>query len=191
MFDSMAYCPRCGARPEPVEQTSSTGRCPGCRHELTRLDVGPVAMLECRRCDGVWVDAQTFEQICANGESRAALLHRSPTPSPAAPETRVKYRPCVRCGKMMNRVNFARLSGTVVDVCRGHGTFLDSGELNAIVTFIHGGGLARMRQHEDEQRRLTAAKQTPAPPARTPAHGGSSEWDAPSLAEMLYELFGG
>jgi hypothetical protein len=28
---------------------------------------------------------------------------------------------------MMNRVNFGRLSGTVVDVCRGHGTYLDAG----------------------------------------------------------------
>ena len=40
---------------------------------------------------------------------------------------------------MMNRVNFGRLSGTVIDVCRGHGTFLDGGELHAIVTFIHRG----------------------------------------------------
>ena len=31
---------------------------------------------------------------------------------------------------MMNRMNFGRLSGTVVDVCSGHGTFLDAGELH-------------------------------------------------------------
>ena len=51
-----------------------------------------------------------------------------------------------------------KVSGTIVDVCRGHGTFLDRGELQQIVRFIHGGGLeqARARQiqelREQEQR---------------------------------------
>jgi hypothetical protein len=91
---------------------------------------------------------------------------------------------------MMNRVNFGRVSGTVVDVCRGHGTFLDSGELHSVVTFIHGGGLARMRQYEEEQRRLGARKEMLVRPARPSGGADSSAWDAPSLAEMLSELFG-
>ena len=59
---------------------------------------------------------------------------------------------------MMNRVNFAKISGTVIDVCKKHGTFLDRGELQAIVQFIHAGGLDRSRQRliedlkEQEQR---------------------------------------
>ena len=189
MFDAVAYCPRCGARPARGDETSSTGQCPGCRNELSGVEVGALAMLECRRCDGVWVDAQTFEQICAKGESRAALLHRPRAASATAPAARVKYRPCVRCGKMMNRVNFARLSGTIVDVCRGHGTFLDPGELHAIVSFVHGGGLERMRLEEDEQRRLAATNRPALPPARAPGGAGSSGWDAVSLGEMLKALF--
>ena len=59
----------------------------------------------------------------------------------------------------MNRQNFGRLSGTIVDTCSGHGTFLDRGELHQIVKFILEGGFARMRQAElerikEEQRRL-------------------------------------
>jgi len=50
----------------------------------------------------------------------------------------------------MNRVNFGRVSGTVIDVCRGHGAFLDSGELHAIATFIMEGGLDRTRQREKD-----------------------------------------
>ena len=53
----------------------------------------------------------------------------------------------------MNRVNFGRLSGTVIDVCRGHGTFLDAGELHRIVTFIQSGGLARARARQLEELR--------------------------------------
>ena len=63
----------------------------------------------------------------------------------------------------MNRLNFGRLSGTIVDVCRGHGTFLDKGELHRIVRFIQGGGLDRARQRQledlkDEESRLRAAQ---------------------------------
>jgi Zn-finger nucleic acid-binding protein len=67
---------------------------------------------------------------------------------------------------MMNRVNFGGMSGTVVDVCRGHGTYLDAGELHQIIAFIHAGGLerARDRQLEDlrEQERRLQARQSQA-----------------------------
>jgi Zn-finger nucleic acid-binding protein len=139
-------------------------------------------MLECRRCDGVWIDAATFEQMCSSSESRAAVLHRAPAAAPPAAQ-RVKYRPCVRCGKMMNRVNFGRLSGTIVDVCRGHGTFLDAGELHAIVTFIHGGGLERARQKDvealkEQQRRARLGIERAVDP-------GSTGWDSTAVGEIL------
>ena len=91
---------------------------------------------------------------CADREAQAAVLHRFPTSRPPTAE-RVRYRRCVRCGKMMNRVNFGRVSGTVLDVCRGHGTYLDTGELHQIVSFIHAGGLERARalQMEDLRER--------------------------------------
>jgi Zn-finger nucleic acid-binding protein len=59
----------------------------------------------------------------------------------------------------MNRINFARCSGVVVDVCRGHGTWFDREELSRIVEFIRGGGLdaARAREKaalEEERRHL-------------------------------------
>ena len=72
---------------------------------------------------------------------------------------------------MMNRLNFGRRSGTVVDVCRGHGTFLDRGELHQVMRFVQEGGLnrslrstkagssrhrlAEMKALRDEQRRLS------------------------------------
>lgn len=114
--------------------------------------MGALTLLDCASCDGLWVDAETFERICADREAQAAVLHSGPV-SPQAIDTRVSYRPCVRCGTMMNRVNFARLSGTIVDVCKGHGTFLDRGELQAIVSFIQGGGLERARQRQIEDLR--------------------------------------
>src|SRR5262249_13706251 len=47
--------------------------------------------------------------------------------------------------------NFGRVSGTVVDVCKGHGVFLDAGELHQIVVFLQSGGLDRARQQQIEE----------------------------------------
>jgi Zn-finger nucleic acid-binding protein len=166
MFDTAAYCPSCGARRERAEREDAGARCPGCGKDLLRVSVGDTPLLECRQCDGVWLEAADFERICSDQETQAAVLHHF-RPR-AALETRapIKYRPCVRCGKMMNRMNFGQVSGTVVDVCRGHGTFLDAGELHAIVTFIRGGGLDRARQRrieelKEEERRLERKRQGP------------------------------
>ncbi len=65
---------------------------------------------------------------------------------------------------MMNRVNFGRISGTVIDVCRGHGAFLDAGELHEIVSFVRQGGLERARSRRldeirDAERRLRDLEQ--------------------------------
>jgi Zn-finger nucleic acid-binding protein len=59
----------------------------------------------------------------------------------------------------MNRVNFARCSGVVVDVCKGHGTWFDRNELQRIIDFIRGGGLnlsrsREKRELEEERQRL-------------------------------------
>jgi Zn-finger nucleic acid-binding protein len=119
---------------------------------MASVDLGATAVLECPACDGLWLDAAAFERICADRESQAAVLHRRAEPSPAV-EHRVSYRPCVTCGTMMNRVNFGQISGVIVDVCRAHGTFLDAGELQRIVTFIQEGGLERTRQRQLENLR--------------------------------------
>jgi Zn-finger nucleic acid-binding protein len=158
------------------------------------MEAAGTPILECRQCDGMWVDSSQFEQICMNSESRAALLARPPAGRITTTDRRIRYRPCVRCGKMMNRVNFAKLSGTVIDVCRGHGTFLDSGELHAIVTFIHEGGLERVREYEleslkDAKRQLDAARSAPV----RSGHGvqvGYDQWDAPSLSNLMAAIFG-
>src|SRR6185503_17721444 len=73
--------------------------------------------------------------------------------------SKVKYVPCPECKQLMNRINFARCSGVIVDICKGHGTWFDREELSRIVEFIRGGGLeaARVREKEaiqEERRRL-------------------------------------
>jgi Zn-finger nucleic acid-binding protein len=124
------------------------------------ITVGDLDLLECEACDGTWIEADAFERLCASHLSQAAVLHVDRARDQHVVDQQpMRYRPCLRCGTMMNRMNFGRRSGAVVDVCRGHGTFLDRGELHQVVRFIHDGGLDRARRAEiedlrEEQRRL-------------------------------------
>jgi Zn-finger nucleic acid-binding protein len=183
IFEGAAFCPKCGARRTRTDQEADAkARCPGCKSNLTRIQVGATTMLECASCDGVWVDAEVFEQLCADRESQAAVLHKFVSSAPPKAD-RVKYRPCVRCGKMMNRVNFGRVSGTVVDVCKGHGTYLDPGELHRIVEFIQEGGLERARTRQLEELREQELKLRNAEArlarerGRADPHGSVRGWD--------------
>lgn len=161
MFDGAAYCATCGSRRARRAGDNTDAACPGCGSGLRLLELGSSALMECPACDGVWIEADVFERLCADREARAAVLHRLARGSQSVGGTGIRYRPCVQCGKMMNRVNFGRISGAVVDVCRGHGTFLDAGELHQIVEFIHAGGLERARERQleelrEQERRLAA-----------------------------------
>jgi Zn-finger nucleic acid-binding protein len=168
MFDTAAYCQQCGTKRQRADAKATASKCPACRVDMERVTVGDTPLLECRTCDGIWVDAADFERICAGSEAQSAVLHHVVPRTAVRPTAPVKYRPCVRCSRMMNRLNFGQFSGTVVDVCRGHGTFLDAGELHAIVTFIRGGGLERARQRrieelKAEEQRLELKRTKPQP----------------------------
>jgi Zn-finger nucleic acid-binding protein len=188
MFDGAVYCPKCGARRARSARAEQHAPCPSCRATMHDVQVGETAMLECERCRAVWIDAATFERVCASGEAQAAVLHHWPAAGNPGAGSPVRYRKCVACGTLMNRLNFGKLSGTIVDVCKGHGTLLDAGELHRIVTFIQGGGLERTRQRQiddlkDEEQRLRTAH------AARPSDGGASfKWDATGLGADLLSL---
>jgi Zn-finger nucleic acid-binding protein len=170
VFIGAAYCPHCGTKTMRQDGAEAAPEaCPRCHTPMAAVRVGAMSLAECPGCFGVWVDVEAFERLCADREAQAAVvmgdaLHRSESgtgPAASAPIEKISYRPCPRCRKMMNRVNFARYSGVVLDVCRTHGTFFDRDELHRVVSFIQGGGLDRARARDreallEEERRLRA-----------------------------------
>jgi len=127
-------------------------------------------MRECERCEGLWLETAVFELICVHREHQSAILGAATLATehqtPVSNEEKVRYVPCPQCGQLMNRINFAKCSGVVVDVCKGHGTWFDRDELRQIVEFIRGGGMDLSRQkilHEIEFQReqLRAEEQNP------------------------------
>lgn len=167
LFRGSRHCPHCGAAAarEAEEDAGPPRPCPRCRAPTAAARVGPTSLRECPECGGVWARREAFERICAGTEEQAAVLgaaNAAPRSAGAAGEA-VRYLPCPECGALMNRVNFARCSGVVIDVCREHGSWFDRDEMRRIVEFIRAGGMSRAREREvlrleEERSRLERAR---------------------------------
>jgi len=155
MFRGAKFCSHCGAEAVRTEVTTDqTQLCPRCHLAMSAVLIGKANLRECPRCEGVWADAASLEQICADRERQAAVLGVATTvstPETVEIEKNIRYVPCPICRKLMNRVNFAHCSNVVVDVCKQHGTWFDKDELRRIVEFIRPGGLEKMRARELEE----------------------------------------
>jgi Zn-finger nucleic acid-binding protein len=132
---------------------------------LSTVVLGPSTVRECSKCEGLWVDTQSLEQICAERERQAAVLgigSAANNPADGVIE-KVRYLHCPVCQQLMNRVNFARYSNVIVDVCKNHGTWFDRDELQRVVEFIRSGGLDAARDRQlaelkERQRQFDAAR---------------------------------
>ena len=140
IFGGTTHCPHCGAekaRALPLDDRPRS--CPRCRKPLRHAAIGNTWLRECGGCHGIWVDRESFERICAERETQAAVLGAAgaaPRSASHQGDGGPAYLPCPECGALMNRVNFARCSGILLDVCRPHGTWFDDEELRAIVKFV-------------------------------------------------------
>jgi Zn-finger nucleic acid-binding protein len=153
MFIGSKHCPHCGAAAAQATAANlSVLKCPRCRIDMSPITLGTVAMRECEKCLGLWVEVAAFEKICGDREQQSAVLGAAlplTARQTSSEELKsIRYVPCPQCGQLMNRINFARCSGVIVDVCKGHGTWFDRDELSGIVQFIRGGGLEVSRQKE-------------------------------------------
>ena len=160
--DAARFCTACGVgfEPEPLPAEATQLGCPGCGRTLSATQVADVTLAECTGCRGLWVPADHFERLI----ERATELRRAAGPG-AAPAPRVKrgvasakqvnYRRCPVCQALMQRRNFRRSSGVIVDVCHRHGSWLDADELEAIAGFVLSGA-EPSAVLEEEHRRAAA-----------------------------------
>jgi Zn-finger nucleic acid-binding protein len=164
MFAGSRFCARCGAEvTRELIDDATPLPCPRCREPMQALRLGETAARECGACGGLWLDPSSLQKLSDGREDHADIVGMlaARIPTAAVPPDVVHYVPCPECGQLMNRKNFAQSSGVILDVCAKDGIWLDRGELERVLGFVSGGGLARARAHEqerliEEQRRLLA-----------------------------------
>jgi len=181
------HCSHCGTEIRTLEHAPSDHSCPDCRIPLAATQVGGLEVEQCHRCGGLWLPIQLFERIAADRETRGGVLGALPGgPSKGEiRETVVRYRPCPQCGNMMNRTNYGRISGVVLDTCKHHGLWFDRDELRRVLAFIEGGGLDRSRERQIKE---LEEKKREANFAPTPAIAGWSEAPTRSSGPGLLDL---
>jgi Zn-finger nucleic acid-binding protein len=164
MLVGAAFCSHCGARAQRADDANAAPLpCPRCKTALKTVDVGQARIHDCATCGGVWLEIEAFRRITEDRDTQSGYLEvLAPSPPRADPSaTDIRYVPCPICAKLMNRINFARISGIVLDSCKQHGTWFDRDELRRIIEFVRAGGMAAARTKEkldlEEERRLLEA----------------------------------
>lgn len=144
------FCTGCGLpiRPEPVPDRDHPAlTCPACEHDLSHRAVGRVWVDECASCGGLWVGDEDFDHLINKAVEAArerpsfGLGSDRPRKRKTEFQTEIRYRRCPACDGVMQRRNFGKRSGIIVDWCGRHGTWLDADELEDIADFIVKGGL--------------------------------------------------
>jgi Zn-finger nucleic acid-binding protein len=149
---SSAVCPHCGGeRPSPLAEKRKP-ICPRCHVDLEHYAYRDRDLDMCPQCGGVWLDRGELRDLTRESDVYQSQevpkeFVRGPIRDP------IQYVPCVRCGRLMNRRNFAKISGVIIDECKSHGAWLDGGELELIRTFIADGGLEKAQDKEIEKNR--------------------------------------
>lgn len=196
MFEGTKFCGNCGAMAHKITAVPSAdlGPCPRCKVNLEHTSIGEAAVHICPRCSGIWLDEETFNSVCKDREAQAAVLnYLTDTRPPEMPPAKISYVPCPSCGQLMNRNNFLRVSGIIVDVCKHHGVWFDADELTGTINFIQNGGIELAHKHElqelrdehgriaDERRQLSSDAAEFAPFEKTRES---------SLSSWIEDLFG-
>lgn len=200
--DRALFCHHCGLAivPEPVQDEATAAICPACGAPAVlhsrRFERENLAISECQRCGGLWVGAAVFRQL----EARARATPREPPapldadatgkaqPTPRPAQKGSLYRPCPQCSKLMNRTNYGRRSGVVVDRCRAHGVWFDADELAQVLRWIRHGGPAKAKARLREQARQeeTLARLDIGPQPTQPLFKPEPRW--PELTDILWSL---
>lgn len=153
MNSKLIICPFCGGRvKEQVKERPPI--CPRCDKPLkAHFDEDHGGEYDiCSKCGGMWMDRRKFRH--ATKEANVYKDMKIKGEYVRGPmRNHVRYASCVRCGKMMNRKNFRRISGVIIDTYADHGVWLDAGELEKIRHFIADGGLGKSRDREIQRNR--------------------------------------
>ncbi|MBN2450226.1 MAG: zf-TFIIB domain-containing protein, partial [Lentisphaeria bacterium] len=148
--------------------------CPRCGVSLTPtalLEEDPIEVDVCHQCRGIWFDAGELKAVLHAVQQPDAAVNRqllTALGERRSVDSRVTYAKCPVCSEIMNRRCYGHRSGVIADSCRGHGVWLDGGELEALFAWVAAGGhvldekvtaerQAQEAKREEERRRRIAA----------------------------------
>lgn len=167
-------CEYCGVRNDIELQKKNIGvklpkskrTCPDCLTFLDSIDIGRNSRFiveKCKRCFGLFFDHHELEKLLEESVSPSYWIDRHKLHSllqHPLHQDRILYRKCPECSSIMQRKNYLNRSGVIMDVCAGHGIWLDAGELKQIQEWTALGGKHNVLKDElDDKHRYNRAKE--------------------------------
>jgi len=193
--ENTVVCSYCGSRQDVDLQgwsraeasgPSADLRCPDGHGPLEEVRLGREGNLRlgrCSNCLGLFLTPEALEQLLIEAvvpveEVNRALLDQLVN-HPRSEAGAFRYKPCPRCGELMNRRLFGKRSGVILDRCRDHGSWLDAGELRQLMEWTRAGGRIHHEEMEREEREAAARRQR----VIEALAGGGSEPKDPALLQ--------
>ncbi len=138
--------------------------CPHCDKHMQTIQIQLDEALFIERCDdcfGLFFDLGEMEALLNHSVSHVAGVNLAHIENINADRYRkkqeVKYIKCPVCRKYMHRTNYARKSGVIIDSCRLHGLWLDSGEITHLMEWKKAGGeLLHNQQREHKPYKISS-----------------------------------
>ncbi len=152
------FCVVCG---RPAQKKAEEGKvledrlCPRCQASMREQGVAGFTVLGCDQCQGMFIPHDTF-QMMQDSSERVVEATGAVERAHVDTKAKISYVRCPVCKQLMNRKNFAQVSGVIIDVCMGHGLWFDSGEMEKIMDFIGQGGLKKAREADLEKEKELA-----------------------------------
>lgn len=184
-------CEYCGSRNDvdlkgvhyyTTHETESERTCPRCSIRLSTIDLkmnGKFLIERCGQCMGLFFDPGELEALLETTVANVFVIDRTRLdsinasgPSAAYP---IGYIKCPVCARIMNRVNYGAKSGVIVDRCKDHGVWLDSGELRHLFEWMKAGGKLFDQERHEQQRK--EAEQEQRKKQAQPAAGTGLDFD--------------
>lgn len=176
--------------------------CPECNKTMQRIDFnidGELQIEHCKQCYGLFFDPGEIEILLENSVSNVFdvnFKHLLNINRDRYQRKKIKYVPCPVCQVLMNRVNFGHRSGVVIDHCKKHGVWLDSGELTHLMEWKKAGGQLldkKIGRRPNTQRKRNLESYQNNNSANTICrehnHSGNSSELIESVASLIFKLF--
>lgn len=136
---TLSNCPYCGAlKPQDSTIYTTPLQCPRCSVDLAVAHVRNIEIDICPQCFGLWLDPVEFNFLTSERDvyTDESIPHYYEKHPISVTHDHYMYIRCPKCHDIMNRKNFKKISGVIIDECADHGVWLDEGELEQIRCFV-------------------------------------------------------
>ncbi|MCK5889462.1 MAG: zf-TFIIB domain-containing protein [Methylococcales bacterium] len=184
-----------GQHSHSTSTTPSDRICPHCHITLETVTLNlkePFYIERCTTCFGLFFDTGQVNILLASSVSNILDINQPLLKSIRKERYKkkkdFKYIKCPVCQVFMNRVNFSRTSGVVIDHCRKHGIWTDSGEITQLMEWKKAGGQI-LAEKQEEQKSTKKKRSAPPPIGHSPYYGHTELIRVEWLVSLLNKLF--